>query len=147
MEYQHTQYGYLAAPVVPFYIGIIAVLIADEASPSMAVAMAAVIMALTLGLVLMFSRLNVRVASDQVHVAFGAGWPRRTVDLNDVVAVNQVRNHWYLGFGIRRIPRGWMYNVWGLDAVEIELPDGKVLRIGTNDPDGLHSAIALRRKS
>ena len=95
----------------------------------------------------MFSRLKVRVASGQVHVAFGAGWPRRTVDLNDVVAVNQVRNNWYLGFGIRRIPRGWMYNVWGLDAVEIELPDGKVLRIGTNDPEGLHSAIALRRKS
>jgi hypothetical protein len=39
-----------------------------------------------------------------------------------------------------------MYNVWGLDAVEVELSSGKVFRIGTNDPENLLAAISLQIK-
>ena len=35
-----------------------------------------------------------------------------------MTAVREVRNRWIQGWGIRKISRGWMYNVWGLDAVE-----------------------------
>jgi hypothetical protein len=38
-----------------------------------------------------------------------------------------------------------MYNVWGLDAVELELTSGKVFRIGTNESDRLHAAISLSK--
>jgi hypothetical protein len=37
-----------------------------------------------------------------------------------------------------------MYNVAGLDAVELVLASGKKFRIGTDQPDELRSAINLR---
>jgi hypothetical protein len=34
-----------------------------------------------------------------------------------------------------------LYNVSGLDAVELRLKSGGVRRIGTNDPDGLSASL------
>ncbi len=147
MDYEHVQYGYLSVFVIPFYIGIIAIFLADDASPFVAVLAALGVMVLTLALIALFSRLTVTVASGQVTAAFGVGWPRRSVSLTEVVTARQVRNRWYFGWGIRKVPKGWMYNVWGLDAVDLELKNGKVFRIGTNDPDGLQTAVLLQRKS
>lgn len=147
MDYEHVQYGYLSVFVIPFYIGIIAIFVADDASPFAALLAALGVMVLTLALIALFSRLTVTVASGQVTAAFGAGWPRRSVSLTEVVTARQVRNRWYFGWGIRKVPKGWMYNVWGLDAVDLELTNGRVFRIGTNDPDGLQTAVLLQRKS
>jgi len=61
-----------------------------------------------------------------------------------VTAVRQVRNHWYYGFGIRKVPNGWMYNVSGLDAVELHLTSGKVFRIGTDDVDQLFGVLSIQ---
>ncbi len=146
MSYQHTQYGYLAVPVLPFYVVVLGLLIIDDASPAPALILAVVVMVFTLGLVLVFSRLTVTVSDDTVTAAFGYGKPSRQVELGEVTEARMVRNHWYLGFGVRKIPKGWMYNVWGLDAVELQLRDGRVFRIGTNDPEGLQAAVALRRR-
>ena len=38
-------------------------------------------------------------------------------------------------------PSGWMFNVSGLDAVELELVNGKRFRIGTEDPSEVVEAI------
>jgi len=88
-----------------------------------------------------FNRLTVNVGQHRVDIAFGWGVPRRTVPLDDITAVSQVRNSLWSGFGIRRIPQGWLYNVAGRDAVELTLTSGKVLRIGTDDPEGLLGAL------
>ena len=61
-----------------------------------------------------------------------------------VRGVRQVRNKWWYGWGIRKIPKGWMYNVWGLDAVELEMESGKVFRIGTDEPDQLLGALSIQ---
>ncbi len=92
-----------------------------------------------------FSRLVVTVAEGAVTAAFGLGKPHRVVQLSDVTEASVVRNHWIRGWGVRKVSRGWMYNVWGLDAVELELTSGKVFRIGTNEPDRLHTAISLSK--
>ena len=60
-----------------------------------------------------------------------------------MIGTNQVRNSWIQGWGVRKVTRGWMYNVWGLDAVEIELNSDEVFRIGTDDADALQAAISL----
>ncbi len=96
------------------------------------------------GLMMWFSRLEVRVDGEAVHVVFGAGRPRRTFPLHTVSQATPVRNKWWYGFGIRRAPQGWMYNAWGLDAVELLLTDDTRFRIGTNDVEGLRAAIAAR---
>ena len=36
-----------------------------------------------------------------------------------------------------------MYNVWALDAVELEFTSGKVFRIGTDDSGNLFDALSL----
>jgi hypothetical protein len=90
---------------------------------------------------LMMASLNVRVTRKQVDVRFGMGWPRFRFTLDRIVAVEVVRNAPWWGWGIRLTPRGWLFNVSGLDAVEIEFVDGNRVRIGTDDPQGLAAAI------
>ena len=46
------------------------------------------------------------------------------------------------GWGIHWVPgRGWTYNLWGFRCVQIKHL-GRTVRIGTDDPGGLHEAIA-----
>ena len=73
----------------------------------------------------------------------GFGWPKKVVALDDIVSVREVRNSWWQGWGIRRITNGWMYNVWGLDAVEVEVGGGTGFRIGTDDSERLAAALLL----
>lgn len=88
-----------------------------------------------------FSRMRVRVTAHEVQVTFGTRWPRRTVAVRDVRSHAIVRNPWYWGWGIRAIPNGWLWNVWGLDAIELELASGRRFRIGTDDPQGLYASL------
>ena len=115
----------------------------DETSTMFTIATVAFGIAL-LAVVLAFSRLDVTVNAGGVVAAFLFGRPRREIKLEDVTAVRQVRNRWIQGWGIRKISGGWMYNVWGLDAVELALSSGKVFRIGTNDSGNLFAALSLQ---
>jgi hypothetical protein len=47
----------------------------------------------------------------------------------DSTGFRQVRNKWYYGLGVRRLPEGWMYNVWGLDGVELGVVDSQTFRV------------------
>ncbi|MEA2023096.1 MAG: hypothetical protein U9N79_02265 [Actinomycetota bacterium] len=146
MEYRHTQWGYTALPTIIFFAVMVPIAAADDdVSVTINVAMVAFIVVL-LAVVLLFSRLEVTVSDGRIVAAFGFGRPHREIELADVTAVRQVRNTWIQGWGIRKITGGWMYNVWGLDAVEVELSTDSVFRIGTNDPENLLAAISLQIK-
>lgn len=88
-----------------------------------------------------FNSLNTEVYSDRVRVWFGPGWIHKEIVLEDVKAAKSVKNKWYYGWGVRFIGNGWMYNISGLDAVELTLSTGKRFRIGTDDPKALEEAI------
>lgn len=96
---------------------------------------------LMLVLMVLFASLSVEVTREHVRLAFGVGLIRRTIPLARIRAATAVRNSWWWGWGIRLTPRGWMWNVSGLDGVELELAGGNRFRIGTDDPQGLASAI------
>jgi len=89
-----------------------------------------------------FSSLTVTVEPTRARAAFGRGWPRKTVQLSTVTEVRAVRNRWLYGYGIRWIPKGSLWNVWGLDAVEFALDTGRVVRFGTDDLDALLAALS-----
>lgn len=93
------------------------------------------------------STLTVDVGPTTVTATYRFGWPERRTEYADVVSVVRVRNAWWVGLGIRKVSRGWMYNVWGLDAVQLDLADGRVFRIGTADPEGLRAAIEAARRA
>lgn len=100
----------------------------------------AVSIVLALGLFL-FAFLHVGVDGANVSLRFGIGLIRKKFPLADIASHAIVKNPWYYGWGIRRTPSGWLYNVSGLHAVEIIMKDGRKYRIGTNDPAGLDRAI------
>jgi hypothetical protein len=137
VTYRHTQFGYvmvgsLGAGVVGMSV---AVLAADGPH-----ALGAAIALLALCLVL-FPTLTTEVQSERVRCYFGLGVTRRNIELREVVSASVVRNHWLQGWGVRLIPGGWMWNVSGLDAVELRQRSGKLFRIGTDEPEKLCRAI------
>ena len=143
MEYRHTQTGYTAFLVAIFLLAIVVIVATATDEEPLAAVIVGIVAALVLLIVFVFNRLTTTVSGGAVKVAFGAGWPRRTIDVLDIAGFTRVRNKWYYGWGIRLVPGGWMYNVWGLDAVEIEMKSGKKFRIGTDEPDDLIAALAL----
>lgn len=88
-----------------------------------------------------FNKMHVTVDEAEVSVRFRWGWPERRYSLADVHRVDIVRNKWWYGFGIRITPHGWMYNVWGLDAVQLNFHDGQTFRIGSDEPASLATAL------
>lgn len=141
MTYRHTQKA--AGWVLPLGEGLILLSVLGAAASGEAVAVViALIVALVLGtVVVLFTRLTVEVDTTVLSASFGWGWPRKKLQLRDATSARIVRNRWWYGFGIRLIPHGSMWNVWGLDAVELGLTGAKVLRIGTDEPESLLAAI------
>ena len=136
-EYRHVQIGYLL--IISFGILIIfsaVLVVATSFTPGFLFAMIAFAIALT-----MFCNMTVLVDNRFIVVAFYLGLPRRSISLADVASCRVVRCPWYYGWGIRYTPRGWIFRISGLAAVEIELAKGKRFQIGTDEPDVLAGAI------
>ena len=144
--YQHTQYGWIiiavAVPVVIFLA--IASLAAKPASAAGMMVFTAICLAALLAL---FGSLTVKADNEGIRFHFGPGVIRRHIPYKDIVSVKRVRNHWYYGWGLRWYGRGWLYNVSGLDALEIALRNGKFIRVGTNQPDELLRFVSSRTQT
>ncbi|HEY9716777.1 MAG TPA: hypothetical protein V6C69_04890 [Trichormus sp.] len=88
-----------------------------------------------------FRSLTIEVDTDRVRLLFGDGLLEKDVKLADVESVKQTRTNAWQGWGVHWIGNGWLYNVYGLAAVELKLKDGKVVVIGTDEPTELTEAI------
>jgi hypothetical protein len=84
------------------------------------------------------------VDEETVTTKFGVGLIRKKIKLKDIQGATRVRNKWWYGWGMRMGPSGWIYNVSGLDAVEIELKGGERFRIGTDEPEELLRVLRQR---
>ena len=139
MEYRHTQQAFLPLVLWIAFVAILGFIVGAEEWPPWV----AVFVVVITGVMAVFSRLTVTVTNETIMTAFGFGWPRHTERPNDVISALAVRNRWIHGWGIRKIAGGWMYNVSGYDAVELDLKSGKKFRIGTDEPDVLAATIAM----
>lgn len=92
-------------------------------------------------LLILFGTLTVDISGGCILVFFGPGLIRKSFPVESVKQAEIVRNRWIYGWGVRRFPNCWIYNVSGLSAVEIELDDGRRYRIGTGEPEELLKAI------
>jgi hypothetical protein len=140
-SYRHTQVGTVI--LVPLAIPAVAMLSAVLAgAPRMPLfALAGLFVLLSF----LFGSMTGAVDGAAVSIRFGIGLIGRNFALADIRAVRAVRNEWYHGWGIRLLPRAWLYNVSGLDAVELEMANGKVHRVGTDEPGALAAAIERAR--
>ena len=88
-----------------------------------------------------FSSLTVEVTPTRLSLYFGPGLLRKSIERETIIGATPVRNPWWYGWGIHRTPRGWLYNVGGLDAVELALSNGSTLRIGSDEAAALARAL------
>lgn len=146
--YKHTQIGYLMLVVTLAVLVLFAWLqITARAEPpsidsgtNFAIT---AIMILILFILASFTTLSVFIDENYVRIKFGYGIFRRKFSTSEIASVAQVKNHWYYGWGIRLWfwPRMLIFNVSGFDAVEILMKNGKIYRIGTDEPKKLETAI------
>ncbi|MCA8981642.1 MAG: hypothetical protein KDC14_16550, partial [Planctomycetes bacterium] len=92
-----------------------------------------------------FRSLTVRDEGDRLALRYGP-LPvfSKRIPFDSIRAVEATRSDLLDGWGVHWIPgRGWIWNLWGLDCVRLDLGT-RVLRIGTDDPQGLESFLRER---
>ena len=136
-QYKHTQIGYLLLTlysVVVLFLGYFNVM--TNFHPLTLIGLTIVLIVLGI-----FSRLTVTVDDQMIKIQFGLRIIRKAFLLREIGAYRVVKNPWYYGWGIRFTPRGWLFNVSGFSAIELQMKNGKRYRIGTDDPDNLAKAV------
>ena len=136
-QYKHTQIGYLLLTLYSIVVLFLSYFnIMTNFHPLTLIGL--IIVLIVLGI---FSRLTVTVDDQMIKIQFGVRIIRKTFPLKEIEVYRVVRNPWYYGWGIRFTPRGWLFNVSGFSAIELQMKNGKLYRIGTDDPDNLASAL------
>jgi hypothetical protein len=148
-QYRHTQVGWtIIVLVVAAVVAEILLVVVLAPGSTLALSLSGALAAILAVTLVLFSTLTVTVDGAAVRLAFGLEALRREVSLDQIAEARRVRNAWYSGWGVRVIPNGRLYNVGGLDAVELHLDNGRVVRVGTDEPDVLLAAVqrALRER-
>jgi hypothetical protein len=92
-------------------------------------------------ILLLFGTMTVIVDDEAVEARMGIGIIRKRVPFTRIRACRVVRNPWYYGWGIHFIPGGILYNASGLSAVELQMTSGRLVRIGSGEPDLVAAAL------
>ena len=137
-EYSHTQLGWVV--LLSVVAAIIAILLIGFFTKELPVVASVVLIFLVLALAC-FTTLTVRVNRNRLRISFGPGLVEKSFPLGEVTSCRIVTNPWYYGWGVRIIPGGWLFNVSGLRAVEIQMKNGKMYRIGSDEPEKLESFL------
>jgi hypothetical protein len=99
-----------------------------------------------LALAASFAYLTVWDDGEGVVIAFGPmPLARRRVVHDAIRQVERSRTTWLEGWGIHLSVRGgWVWNIWGMDCVRLDLTGGRKLWIGTDDPEGLRGFLVKK---
>jgi hypothetical protein len=120
------------------------VVVASMVPDAAARAIVASTLAVAVALGALFSSLTTVVTDTEFIFHFSFGFWRKRIPLADIRRAEAVRTTFWDGSGIHLTRRGWLYNVWGLDAVEIERTNGTRLRVGSDDARRLADAITAQ---
>jgi hypothetical protein len=138
MHYQHTQ----KVPEGVMTVATLAGLAIGLTPPGLIARIAAV--SVMGAVAYSFRSLTVEVDDNELRLQFGDGPIRKRFALADVTGVKTTRTSPLYGWGMRFTFDGWLYNIYGLDAVELSLSGGKRVLIGTDEPEKLAAAINER---
>ena len=137
IAYRHTQFGTVNVIIIIAILPLVFI----PAWMAGAAPFAWLILLFMLGILALFHNLTVTIDEEHLRISFGIGLIRKRFPLDQIESCQPVRNSWLYGWGIRLTPRGWLYNVSGLDAVELKMKSGKTCRIGTDEPEVLAAAV------
>jgi hypothetical protein len=142
MTYRHTQPGTLTMFACLLCGGVGSTLAWHAGQWPASIALIAIMLTAAV----LFSSLTVEISDNELRWYFGPGLWTYRLPLTSIENVVVVRNHWWNGYGIRMAPGFRLYNVSGLDAVELRVGANDVRRIGTDDPQGLAQALGAGRR-
>lgn len=92
---------------------------------------------------LIFYKLTIYIDDTYIQFKLGIGLIAKKYLISDIHSCKSVRNNPLSGIGIRTIPKGWLYNVSGLSAIELTFKNQKsIIRIGTNQPAEIAEVIS-----
>ena len=91
---------------------------------------------------LLFFQMRISVDNEKIRISYGIGLIKKIIDIHNIERIEIVRNKWYYGLGIRILKNGWLYNIQGLNVIELKLKNSKsTIRIGTADNKKLKKEI------
>ena len=137
--YKHKQWGIAVFLTMPILVA--GALLLDHHIPSFPTIALGILFGIFTIVTFMFSSMTVEVNESEVSWFFGPGVFKNSMMLEEIGECSKVRNSFWLGFGIHSFGTGWIYNVSGLLAVEIELKSGSMIRLGSDQPKYLMQAI------
>lgn len=141
MQYKHTQIG--TAMLVIFGLVFSLLVFTSISEPQESIWFAYIIVGVV---ALLFSSLTISVDDHEIKWFFGPKFWNKSLQLSAIESAKIIETKWYFGFGIRLISTGWLYNVSGLTAVELQLKDKTTITLGTNDSKCLLKAIERNLK-
>ena len=101
---------------------------------------------LTMGIcLLIFYKITIIV--DDTHLSFklGAGLVSKKYPLSSIKECKAVKNNPLYGIGIRLLSNGWLYNVSGLEAIELTFKNkSSRIRIGTDKPEEIALLVSSK---
>jgi len=91
---------------------------------------------------LIFYQLTIIVDGNAISFKLGIGLIGKSYKISDIKSCRPFRNSPFLGFGIKMLWNGWLYNVSGLKAIELQFySKDSIVRIGTNRPEEISEVI------
>lgn len=147
MTYQHKQLGFVTISIFVvaflFFVDLLtlSIVFMGDDLPAYVNPLLITFTLLMIILGVLFSSLNIQIADGQISWHFGPGFWKNKAELAQISSVQAVQNRWWYGWGIRRIKKGWLYNVSGMSAVEVQLSNGQLFRLGSDEPEQLAAAI------
>ena len=142
--YSHTQRGTAIIVLLLLTMGGMTVMVYFTAD-TVAVMILVPLLAILAISLLLFHSLTVSIDGENVNISFGVRAIKKKFRLQDIEACTCVTNPVIFGLGIHKIPGGWIYNVSGLEAVELNMRGEGIVRIGTDEPQKLCEAIEKAR--
>jgi hypothetical protein len=92
---------------------------------------------------ILFYRLDIEVDNKIIRISFGIGLIKKTFNINTIESVRVVKNSPLVGFGIRNTLNYTLYNVSGLNAIELSFKNkSHKVRIGSRQSNELCSYIS-----
>ena len=137
-NYEHTQFGTLIVTVFAVFFALMAVFWVGTREP---LAFPASLLAFLVIVALLSGWLTIRIDGERLRWRFGIGLIGGSAQVAEIADAQMVRNPWWYGWGMHLTSRGWVYNVSGLDAIEVKLAGGRTFRLGTDEPQKLLDAI------
>jgi hypothetical protein len=133
--------------IIPFFILTLYMIFSAGFKDLVQVSILGIVAIILFICLLIFYKLTISIDNTYFSFKLVIGLIGKKYLISDIQSCKSVRNNPLFGIGIRKIPKGWLYNVSGLNAVELIFKNKKSkVRIGTNKPDEIVRTIDKMKK-